>query len=324
MPDDGLFAAAKDGSLLDPKVLESQVRRMIADPRSRALVDNFGGQWLRLRTVFEVTPDEKKFPELTPELRQAMYEEGALLVDAVLREGRSLVDFIDTDFTFVNERLAKHYGLSGVSGPQMRKVTLSDRNRGGIITLGSVLTVTSNPTRTSPVKRGKWVLEDILGTPPPPPPPNVEALDKEGDTSAAGLTLRQRMERHRKDPACASCHTVMDAIGFGLENFDPIGRWRDKDGDTSVLVDTSGELPGGIRFSTPSELKKIFLNRRDDFTRCVAEKLLTYALGRKLGLNDQDAIDALVASTTKDGYRFDRMVIAIAQSYPFQYRRIAR
>ncbi|HEX3134156.1 MAG TPA: DUF1592 domain-containing protein, partial [Planctomycetota bacterium] len=324
MPDDELFAAAKDGSLLDPKVMESQVRRMIADPKARSLVDNFAGQWLRLRTVFEVTPDEKKFPEMTSELRQAMYDEGALVFDAILREGRSVIDFIDSDFTFLNDRLAKHYGISGVTGPQMRKVTLSDRNRGGIITMGALLTVTSNPTRTSPVKRGKWVLEEILGTPPPPPPPMMEALDKQGDTSTAGLTLRQRMERHRKDPACASCHTVMDAIGFGLENFDAIGRWRDKDGDFSAFVDATGELPGNQKFSGPAELKKLFLAHGDDFTRCLSEKLLTYALGRKLGLGDLDTIDAIVAATAKDGHRLDRMVITIAQSFPFQNRRTAR
>jgi len=324
MPDDELFATAKDGSLLDPKVQEFQVRRMIANPKTRALVDNFGGQWLRLRTIFEVTPDEKKYPEMTSDLRQAMYEEGALVFDAILREGRSIVDFIDTDFTFLNERLAKHYGISGVSGPAMRKVTLTDRNRGGIITMGSVLTVTSNPTRTSPVKRGKWVMEEILGTPPPPPPPMVEALDKEGDTATASMTLRQRMERHRQDPTCASCHVVMDAIGFGLENFDAIGRWRDKDADAGVLVDTSGELPGNQKFSSPSQLKQLFLTRRDDFCRTLAEKMLVYALGRKTGFNDQDAIDAITTATIKDGYRLDRLVVTIAQSYPFQYRRLAR
>ncbi len=324
MPDDELFAVAKDGSLLDPKVQESQVRRMIADPKARALVDNFGGQWLRLRTIFEVTPDEKKYPEMTTDLRQAMYDEGALVFDAILREGRSVVDFIDTDFTFLNERLAKHYGISGVTGPAMRKVTLTDRNRGGVITMGSVLTVTSNPTRTSPVKRGKWVLEEILGTPPPPPPPMVEALDKEGDTSTAGMTLRQRMERHRQDPACATCHVVMDAIGFGLENFDAIGRWRNKDADTGALVDTSGELPGNQKFSSPSQLKQLFLTKRDDFTRTLAEKMLVYALGRKTGFHDQDAIDSIAAATAKDGYRLDRLVVTIAQSYPFQYRRLSR
>jgi hypothetical protein len=297
---------------------------MIADPRARSFVENFAGQWLRLRTVFEVTPDEKKFPEMTSEMRQAMYDEGVLVFDAILKEGRSVIDFIDSDFTFLNDRLAKHYGISGVTGPQMRKVTLSDRNRGGIVTMGALLTVTSNPTRTSPVKRGKWVLEEILGTPPPPPPPMVEALDKEGDTSTAGMTLRQRMERHRKDPACASCHTVMDAIGFGLENFDAIGRWRDKDGDSSAFVDATGELPGNQKFNGPAELKKLFLAKGDDFTRCLAEKLLTYALGRKLGFNDLDTIDAVVAATTRDGHRLDRMVIAIAQSYPFQYRRVSR
>jgi mono/diheme cytochrome c family protein len=324
MPDDELFALAADGSLLDDHVLEAQVRRMIADPKGRALVDNFAGQWLRLRTIFEVTPDEKKFPELTGELRQAMYDEGALVFEAILREGRSLMEFIDTDFTFLNERLARHYGIAGVSGPQMRKVALGDRNRGGLITMGSLLVVTSNPTRTSPVKRGKWVLEEILGTPPPPPPPMVEALDKDDATATAGMTLRQRMERHRADPTCAGCHVVMDAIGFGLENFDAIGRWRDRDTDAGAAVDPAGELPGGQRFNGPAQLKRLFLVRRDDFARCLAEKLLTYALGRKLSFNDQDAIDGIVAATAKGGDRLDAMVVAIARSYPFRYRRLAK
>jgi cytochrome c553 len=323
MPDDPLFELAKAGTLHTPAVLEAQVRRMIKDAKSHALVDNFAGQWLLLRNIFVVTPDEKKFPDLTKDLRQAMYDEAGAMFDAVLRDDRSVLEFIDCDYTFLNAVLAKHYGISGITGPQMRKVQLTDANRGGIVTMGGLLTVTSNPTRTSPVKRGKWIMEEVLGTPPPPPPPMVEALDKQDTPENAHFTLRQKMERHRTDPVCASCHRVMDQIGFGLESFDAIGHWRDQD-EAGNPLDTSGELPGGARFRSPSELKKLLLTHKDDFTRVLTTKLLTYALGRKLVDADDPVIDAILETVAKDSYKFDTLVVEIAKSFPFCCRRTAR
>jgi hypothetical protein len=325
MPDDELSTLAGQDKLHDPAVLDQQVRRMLKDAKSRAFVDNFAGQWLLLRNVFVVTPDDKKFPELTKELRQAMYDETTLVFETIMREDRSLIEFIDCDYTFLNDRLAKHYGISGVTGAQMRKVALADRTRGGVLTMGSLLTVTSNPTRTSPVKRGKWVLEEILGTPPPPPPPMVEGLEKQDSTQNAALSLRQRMEKHRSDPTCASCHKVMDQLGFGFENFDAIGRWRDRDADHGdTQIDASGELPGNVKFGGPAELKRILLRHQDDFTRCLTAKMMTYALGRKLQAFDDDAIERIAATVAKDQYRFQTLVVEIARSFPFQYRRSAR
>ena len=324
MPDEELFTLAKEGKLHEPSIIEAQVRRMIADPKARSLVDNFSGQWLQLRNVFSVTPDERLFPELNQGLRQAMYDEGALLFQSILQEGRSLIEFIDADFTFLNEPLARHYGISGISGSQMRKVQLNDRNRGGLVTMASILTVTSNPTRTSPVKRGKWVMEQILGIPPLPPPPMVDGLKESEDGNVQILSLRQQMEKHRADPVCAGCHKVMDQIGFGLEKFDAVGRWRERYSDTNAAVDASGELPGEQRFNGPAELKKLFLTRKDDFARCLTEKLLTYALGRRLTAADDEAIERIVSATIKDGYKFDRLIIELTKSFPFQFRRQAR
>ena len=325
MPDDELFTLAGQDKLHDPATLDQQVRRMLKDAKSRAFVDNFAGQWLLLRNVFVVTPDDKKFPELTKELRQAMYDEATLVFETIMREDRSLIEFLDSDYTFLNDRLAKHYGISGVSGAQMRKVQLADRTRGGVLTMGSLLTVTSNPTRTSPVKRGKWVLEEVLGTPPPPPPPMVEGLEKQDNQQNSGLSLRQRMEKHRADPTCASCHKVMDQLGFGFENFDAIGRWRDRDADHGdTQIDASGELPGNVKFSGPAELKRILLRHQDDFTRCLTGKMMTYALGRKLQSFDDEAIERIAATVAKDQYHFQTLVVEIARSFPFQYRRPAR
>jgi cytochrome c553 len=323
MPDEALFELCRSGKLHDPVQLEAQVRRMIKDPKSHGLVDNFAGQWLLLRNIFVVTPDEKKFPDFTKELRAAMYDEAGMMFESVLREDRSLLEFIDCDYTFVNAALAKLYGISGISGPQLRKVQLTDTNRGGILTMAGLLTVTSNPTRTSPVKRGKWIMEEILGTPPPPPPPMVEGLDKQDTPENAHLTLRQKMEKHRTDPACAACHTTMDQLGFGLEGFDAIGRWRDAD-EAGNPLDASGELPGGGKFRSVGELKKLLLAHKDDFTRVFATKLLTYALGRKLADADDQALDTIVAAVAKDSYKFDTLVVEIAKSFPFCYRRNAR
>ncbi|MBA3937297.1 MAG: DUF1592 domain-containing protein, partial [Planctomycetes bacterium] len=323
MPDETLFAEARSGALHQPAVLEAQVRRMLKDAKSRALVDNFAGQWLQLRNVFTATPDAKAFPGFTREIRQAMYDEGALFFDAVLHEDRSVLEFIDSDWTFLNARLAKFYGIAGVDGPQMRKVPLTDPNRGGVLTLGALLTVTSAPTRTSPVKRGRWILEEILGTPPPAPPAAVPPLEDQARTDGGkAQSMRQLLARHREDAGCASCHVVMDAIGFGFENFDAVGRWRDQ--DAAGAIDSAGELPGGRRFSGPAQLKKLFLERRDDFVRTFAGKLLTYALGRSLADPDEAVVDRIAAAVAADGYRMSRLVIEIARSYPFLNRRTAR
>ncbi len=322
MPDEELFTQARSGKLHEPMVLEAQVRRMLKDTKSRALVDNFAGQWLQLRNIFIATPDQKAFPEFTKDVRQAMYDEGALFFDAILHEDRSMLEFIDSDWTFLNARLAKFYGIAGVEGTAMKKVQLSDPNRGGVITLGALLTVTSTPTRTSPVKRGKWVLEEILGTPPPPPPAVVPPIEDQERKDGGKQTMRQMLVRHRADPGCASCHVTMDAIGFGFENFDVVGRWRDH--DTGGPIDSAGELPGGRRFSGPAQLKKLFMERKDDFVRVFTGKLMTYALGRRMEDPDEAVIDRIAAAVAADGYRMSRLIIELTRSYPFLNRRLAR
>ncbi len=323
MPDDELFARARDGTLREPAVIEQQVVRMLLDARAHALVDNFAGQWLLLRKILEATPDPKLFPDFTKELQQALYDEGAMMFACVLKERGSVLDFIDGDWTFLNERLAKFYGIAGISGPQLRKVALVDHNRGGVLGLGALLTVTSHSTSTSPVKRGKWVLEELLGDPPPSPPAMVPPLDEQRRKSGgANLSLRQLLERHRSDPDCASCHRTMDAIGFGLQNFDAIGRWRER--DEGGAIDAAGELPGHRRFDGPAQLKRLLMERKGDFVRLLAAKLLTYALGRKVGDGDEQVLDTVCAAVAKDGFRLDRMIIEICRSYPFLYCRAAR
>lgn len=316
MPDDELFALAQDGSLTRPDTLAAQVRRMLADPRSQALVENFSTQWLTIRRLEQASPDRSQFPSFDDELRQAMYRETVLFFGHVVENDRSVLELLDADYTFLNERLARHYGIEGVTGAEFRRVSLADRRRGGVLTHASVLTVTSNPTRTSPVKRGKWILEQLLGTPPPPPPAAVEPL-AEGPT-AEGTTLRQRMEQHRANPNCAVCHAKLDPLGFGLENYDPIGAWRsDEHGQP---IDASGELPDGSRFSGPEQLKDLLLARRDDFVRAFAEKLLTYALGRGLEPYDRCTVDDVVAAARANEYRFSSFVQAIVASDAFRLR----
>ena len=317
MPDDELFALAEKGRLRTN--LEAQVRRMIRDPKARALVENFAGQWLQIRNLKLATPDPKEFPGFDEELRAAMQRETELLFDAILREDRSVLEFLTADYTFVNERLARHYGLSGVKGEGFRRVSLAGTRRGGVLTHASVLTITSNPTRTSPVKRGKWVLENLLATPVPPPPANVPPLT-ETKAAVAAASLRQRMEQHRENPMCASCHALMDPVGFGLENFDGIGAWRDQDGP--FAVDPSGQLATGETFASAAELRAILAARqRDAFTRCLAEKLLTYALGRGLEYYDPCALNQITAALAKQGYQFSALVLEVARSVPFQMRR---
>jgi mono/diheme cytochrome c family protein len=322
MPDAALFDLAKQNKLTDPTVIRQEVTRMLKDPKAHALVDSFASQWLQLRKMETIAPDTKVFPEFTPELRKAMYDESISYVDGIMREDRSVLELIDSDYTYLNDKLAKLYSIPGVVGNQFRKVQLTDRNRGGLLGQGAVLAITSMPGRTSPVKRGKWVLEEILGDPPPPPPPNVESLEKQAEThtETAKLTLRERMEKHRADPVCASCHKVMDQIGFGLENFDALGRWRDKDA-AGATMDTAGKLPNGTSFRNPVELKKIFMDAKEQFTGNMAEKLLTYALGRGIDTYDQPTVDRIVETMGKNDYRFSVLVAEVATSYPFLNRR---
>ncbi len=321
MPDDELFAHARQGDLHKPDVLETQTKRMLKDPKSHALVENFADQWLLLRNLKSVTPDSAMFPNFDESLRSAMQKETETYFENVIREDRSILEFIDSDYTFVNERLAKHYGIDGVKGDDFRKVTLMDGRRGGVLTQASILTVTSNPTRTSPVKRGKFILESILGTPPPPPPPDVPPL-KEDKKSTDGLTLRQRMEQHRTDPMCASCHQRLDPLGFGFENFDAIGAWRDRDG--KAAIDASGVLPDGKSFKGVSELKKILKGREQDFAHCFAEMMLTYALGRGLERGDRCTVEDVTRQVVENKYTFSSVVLGVVKSDAFLMRRKLR
>jgi mono/diheme cytochrome c family protein len=312
MPDDELFSLAGKGQLL--KNLEPQLRRMLKDPKSSAFVENFVGQWLTLRNLADVAPDPKVFPGFDDALRSAMSKETELFFNAMLREDRNILDFIDSDFSFVNERLAEHYGIEGVKGEAFHRVKLP-ANRGGILTQASILTLTSYPARTSPVQRGKWVLEQILGTPPPPPPPDVPAID---DGQVLKGSLRQVMEQHRTNPVCSSCHQRMDPIGFAFENYDAIGRWRDKDGKFDI--DPAGVLPDGKTFRGPAELKIILKGKKDLFARSLSEKVLTYALGRGLEYYDKCAVDKIVAALDKNDYRFSVLLTEVVKSEPFLMR----
>jgi hypothetical protein len=281
-------------------------------------VENFAGQWLELRNLELMQPDPALFPEFDPALRASMRLETERFFELALREDWSLLAFLDADFTYVDERLAKHYGLEP-AGPGVQRVSLAGTGRGGILTHASILTLTSNPTRTSPVKRGKWVLDNILGTPPPPPPPDVPSLDGEGRGALQG-TLRQRMEEHRANPACSSCHERMDPIGFGFENFDAVGAWRSREGGADI--DVSGELVSGETFRGADELRGILAgSKREEFLRCVTSKMLTYALGRGLEYYDRCAIDTILDRLPRDGHRFSALVLGIVHSPPFQLRR---
>lgn len=320
MPDDELFEQARKGALKDPAVLEAQALRMLKDPRASALAENFAPQWLQVRRLEEIHFDPKLFPAYDARLREDMIREVVLFFDAIVREDRSILDLLDADFTFVNDRLARHYGLAGAPGAGFQRVKLSDGRRGGVITMAAVLAATSDPNRTSPVKRGKWVLEAILGMPPPPPVPGADNLKSEPDN--ARLTLRQRMERHRRDPNCASCHSRMDPIGFGLENFDALGAWRERDGN--LPLDVSATLPDGRTFKGPVELKNLLKERKDDFAACLTEKLMTYGLGRGMEYFDQPVIDEIVRAAARRGYRFSTFVTEIVKSYPFRNRQKER
>lgn len=320
MPDETLSALAAKGQLKDPKVRKAQVERMLKDPKARALGDNFAGQWLQLRKLHDFAPDPKQFPGFTDSLRNAMLKETTLYFNAVVSEDRSVLEFIDSDYTYLNGPLAQHYGIGGVSGEAFQKVKLSNANRGGLITHASILALTSNPTRTSPVKRGKFILDQLLGTPLPPPPPGVGNLEETKDVIDA-QSLRKRLEQHRKDPQCASCHSKLDPLGFGLENFDPVGVWRLKDG--KFEIDSKGELPDGKTFSGPSELKALLMSRKSDFVRCLAEKMLTYAIGRGTESIDKCAVDEIVKEASAGGYKFSTLITSVVESDPFLKQKVA-
>jgi len=321
MPDDALLDLAAKGRLRDPAVLKEQARRMLADPKAGALIDNFGGQWLGLRKLDQVQPDREMFPQFTEAVRRAALEEPRQFFANLIREDRPILDLVSADYTYVNEPLAKLYGMKGVTGDAMRRVALGDPNRGGVVTMAAILILTSHPTRTSAVKRGKWILDELLGAPPPPPPPNVPELNEASKSrpDAKTMTLRQRLEIHRADPQCFGCHKRMDVLGLGLENYDPIGRWREKDG--AQKIDVAGTLPTGETFTSPGGLKKVLAGYKDDFARTLSEKMYVYALGRTLERSDRREIKRAVDELRKNDYRFSALVESLVTSYPFRHRR---
>ncbi len=316
MPDEALMREADQGRLLNSTVLASEVRRMLKDPKANALIDNFIGQWLGLRLLDRRKPDPRHFPEADDELLDAMRQETLLFARAILQEDRSALDFLDGRFSFVNGILARHYGIPGIQGEEFQRVDFDGEQRSGVITQGSILTLSSYATRTSPVLRGKWVLENLLGTAPPPPPPDIPALVETNLGTEA--SLRQRLEQHRAQPTCAVCHNQMDPIGFGLENYDATGAWRIKDGN--FPVESSGTLPGGKTFANPKELKSVLRLQANFFTRNLTEKMFTYALGRGVEPGDNVALEKICARLSESGYRFSTLVREIVNTPAFQQR----
>jgi len=317
LPDDELLDAALRGELRRPDELERQARRMLADPRSYNLASNFAGQWLRLRNLASVDPNVRLYPDFDDNLRQALRQETELFFDSIRREDRSVLNLLKADYTFLNERLAKHYGIPDVYGSRFRRVTLGpDSKRGGLLRHGSILAVTSYATRTSPVIRGVWVLGNIFGAPPPPPLPDVPALD---GSVPANLPIRERLSLHRSSPVCANCHRTIDPVGFALENFDAVGRWRDQEGD-SGLIDVSGGLPGAGELKGVAGLEEALLRRPELFAGTLTEKLLTFALGRGVEYYDGPAIRKILRDAGPDGYRFSSLILGIVKSVPFQMR----
>jgi hypothetical protein len=316
IPDDELRDAAVRGQLKNPAVLERQVRRLLADPRADALVSNFAGQWLFLRELKNVRPDSPDFDE---NLRRSFQQETELLFRTIVREDRPIIDLLDADFTFVDERLAKHYGMEGIHGSRVRRVSLAANDpRRGLLGQGSVLTVTSAANRTSPVVRGKWVLDNVLGMPPPQPPPGVETNLEKDAAQVKVTSLRQRLEMHRANAVCASCHKVMDPIGLSLENFDHVGKWRTTDGKTPI--DAKAQLVDGTTLDGPLSLRRALLERSDVFATVATEKLLTYASGRAVQYQDMPAVRAIIREAAREKYRFSSLVIGIVKSTPFQMR----
>lgn len=317
MPDDALTSKAADGSLLKPEVLKAEVARMLKDPKADALADSFAMQWLELERLTTRLPDPKLYPTWSDDLKKDMIQETRLFVMDIMKNNRSILDFIDGPYTYLNERLARHYGISGVRGTEFRRVSLEGTPRGGILTQGSVLTATSNPTRTSPVKRGKWVLDAILGSPPPPPPPGADVIPPSVNANVT-LTIREKIEMHREDPACANCHAKMDPLGFGLENFDGVGAWRDQ--ENGQKVDTTGSLPGGVDFDGPVQLKKILKGRGEEFSRTFSSRLLTYGLGRGLRNPDRRFVEEVSNAGMASGYTFSAYVQGVVLSDAFRRR----
>jgi hypothetical protein len=315
IPDGTLLDVAARGQLKDPAVLEQQVRRMLADSRSKSLVKNFAGQWLYLRNMRTVGPDPMAFPEFDENLREGFARETEMFLEDNLRQDRSVINLLDANYTFLNERLARFYGIPNIYGNDFRRVTLTNDERKGLLGQGAILTVTSYANRTSPTIRGKWLLENFLGTPPPPPPPNVPSLKEQNAQSGAILTMRQRMEAHRANPACAVCHTRMDPLGFALENFDAIGQWRTTEGSTPI--NTSGVLPDGTKFNGPVELRKILLSHPDQFANTVTQKMLTYALGRGVEYYDLPSVRKIMRAAAPD-YKWSSLIVGIVKSVPFQ------
>jgi hypothetical protein len=319
IPDDELLNMAIQGKLKDPLVLDQQVRRMMSDPRSESFVTNFAEQWLFLRDIEAKRPDELLFPDFDETLRNAFRKETELFLNSVLRENRSVLELLTANYTFLNERLAKHYGIPNVRGSYFRRVTLpADSPRGGLLGQGSILTITSYANRTSPVVRGKWVLENLLAAPPPPPPPNVPALKTEANETGKALSMRDAMVQHRASPACSGCHARMDPIGFAMENFDAVGKWRDR--DAGVTIDSSGVFPDGSKFDGVAGLKKALLRHPNEFVGTVAEKLLMYAIGRNVQYYDAPAVRTIVRDAARNNYTFGAMVAAVVKSTPFQMR----
>jgi hypothetical protein len=317
IPDEQLLRIAESAKLHDPAMLRTQTLRMLGDPKSQALLDNFAGQWLHLRNIAEWHPDPMKYPQFDDALRNAFERESSLFFENIVREDRSVLELIDADYTFVNERLARYYGIPGVRGSYFRRVPVTSKERGGVLTQGGVLMVTSYPTRTSPVLRGKWILENILGAPPPPPPPNVPQLEENAVGSAK--SLREQLEKHRASAACAACHSRLDPLGFSLENFDGVGRYRAEEGGSPI--DASGSMTNGATVTGPAGLKKVILDRKDEFVEVMAGKLLTYALGRGLEYYDQPALRQIRREMAAENERFSALVLGVVNSVPFQMRR---
>jgi hypothetical protein len=320
IPDDELLALASRGQLRDTRVLDQQVRRMLSDSRARAaLVANFFGQWLQVRNVWLLTPDaNRKFPWFDDNLRTAMVRETELFLEAQLKEDHGIVELLTANYTFLNEQLARHYGIPDVYGSHFRRVTLTDENRWGLLGKASVLSVTSYPDRTSPTIRGKWLLENILAAPVPPPPPNVNT-NLEQDKTARPTSVREMLEHHRANPACASCHARMDPLGFALENFDALGQWRTTDGETAI--NAAGVLLDGSNVDGPAALRRALVAQKEQFVRTVTGKLLMYAVGLQIDYYDAPAIRAVVRAAAADDYRWSSTVLAIVKSTPFQMRR---
>ncbi len=316
MPDDELLGLAESHKLHEPAVLDAQVKRMMEDKKAVAFADNFAGQWLEVRNLDSITPDPQKFPEWTPELKELLRTETKLFFQYVLTQNRSISEFIDAKYTFLNEPLAKYYGINGVTGPDFRKVDLTTDQRGGILTQGSVLAVSSYSNRTSPTIRGKYLLSNVLGTPPPPPPPDVPPLDV--SKVGSDVSLRKQLEEHRANPACAACHSKMDVLGFGLENYDAVGKWRTMDG--KFPIDPSGTMPNGQSFQTAAQMRAVLLGSMPQVARCLTEKIMTYALGRGVEPYDKRAIDQIESALAADGYHFQTLIYEVVRSLPFQSR----